>query len=89
MFALKGRFWAHVEGGEIEHLPNVRIGVSGYRGVSRRSDGRWRVRLHVDGKEIALGGFDTPEEAAHAYDRAACELLGDRARLNFPEEDAA
>lgn len=89
VFALKGQFWKHVEGGEIVQMPEVRIGVSGYRGVSRRSDGRWRVRLHVNGKELGFGGYETPEEAAYAYDKAARELLGDRARLNFPEEKAA
>ena len=36
------------------------------------------------GKKHYLGVFDTPEEAAKAYDRKAIELFGEFAWLNFP-----
>lgn len=89
VFALKGRFWAHVEGGELKELAGPRIGKSGYRGVSQRWDGVWRARVRINNREISFGAFATPEEAARAYDVGVRELLGDRARLNFPEEKAA
>ncbi|MBI2240274.1 MAG: hypothetical protein HYU59_05660 [Magnetospirillum gryphiswaldense] len=51
-----------------------------YRGVTR--EGR-RFRARINDKR--LGNFDTPEEAAHAYDRAALDLWGPFAWLNFPD----
>jgi len=39
---------------------------SGYAGVDKFGN-RWRARIHKDNKEIHLGLFDEPEEAALAY----------------------
>lgn len=60
--------------------------TSGFKGVTRRSGVRpWSARIKRDGICRHLGAFTTPEEAARAYDRAALELFGEFARLNFPE----
>jgi len=61
---------------------------SGFKGVnwSGERTRRWQARIMRDGKRIFLGNYDTPEEAARAYDTAARELFGEHAWLNFPDE---
>lgn len=59
-------------------------GKSRFKGVSPEG-GRWRAQIAKDHKDYLLGVFDTEEEAAIAYDRAAMTLHGEFARLNFPE----
>ncbi|RLM62185.1 hypothetical protein C2845_PM14G16280 [Panicum miliaceum] len=62
-----------------------------YRGVRRRRSGKWAaaIRRSGDRQRHYLGNFDTAEEAALAYDHAACRLHGPGARLNFPERAAS
>lgn len=58
---------------------------TGYRGVS--ANGRSYVaQIVLQGIRYRLGSFPTPKEAAVAYDRAAINLHGEFASLNFPDE---
>ncbi len=59
--------------------------VSRFKGLARTKGGRWAACIR-DGKMRHLGMFDCEIEAAQAYDRAAIELHGEFARLNFPAQ---
>lgn len=57
---------------------------SGYKGVHFHY-GKFVAGIRLNKKRIHLGRFTSVTEAALAYDRAAKELHGEFARLNFPE----
>jgi hypothetical protein len=52
------------------------------KGVTR-SKGKWTARLMVDGRNLYLGLYGSPEAAAQAYDAAARQHFGEYARCNF------
>ncbi|RLN42634.1 ethylene-responsive transcription factor ESR1-like [Panicum miliaceum] len=79
--------WAEAVGAVAAAQP----GRKRFVGVRQRPSGRWvaEIKDTIQKIRVWLGTFDTAEEAARAYDEAACLLRGSNTRTNFWPRAAA
>ncbi|GAA0185958.1 DNA-binding transcription factor [Lithospermum erythrorhizon] len=63
----------------------IRRAKKRFVGVRQRPSGRWvaEIKDTIQKIRVWLGTFDTAEQAARAYDEAACLLRGANTRTNF------
>ena len=58
-----------------------------YKGVRWRAQSRkWHTQIGKDGQNHHVGLFDSPVDAARAYDAKAIELFGEYAKTNFGDQ---
>nr|AKN10303.1 transcription factor ERF10 [Eriobotrya japonica] len=78
-----------ISGNVQEEKPAKRQRKNLYRGIRQRPWGKWaaEIRDPRKGVRVWLGTFNTAEEAARAYDREARKIRGNKAKVNFPNED--
>jgi hypothetical protein len=75
------------EGGNAQNCANAETpknNSTGFKGVARSGE-RFAAGIKVNYRRAHLGSFDTPEEAAAAYDAAAIQAWGEFARPNNGE----
>nr|WP_243767389.1 HNH endonuclease [Paenibacillus agricola] len=62
--------------------------TSGFKGVTWNTwNGKWQAQIGKDYKRYHAGYFESPSEAARAYNAKATELFGEYARLNVIPDD--
>ncbi|CAN4125947.1 unnamed protein product [Withania somnifera] len=83
--------WEHEEVAKEEPIVTSGVHAPGdwnrYRGVRRRPWGTFAAEIRDParkGARLWLGTYETPENAALAYDQAAYKIHGSKARVNFP-----
>jgi len=73
-----------------QNIANTKIScdnTTGFKGVAyHKLQGKYTARVQKDGVRFNLGVFINPKDAALAYDKAALEMFGEFARLNFPNK---
>jgi hypothetical protein len=55
---------------------------SGYKGLWKRSNGKWSVRIVCKGKRYNLGTFNDKDYAAEIYNKMAKKLHKEYAKTN-------
>lgn len=66
----------------IHNRPAHRDASTGYKGIIPKNK-KWMAQIQVNKHRLIIGYFDSPLEAALAYDEKARELLGEFAHTNF------
>jgi hypothetical protein len=58
--------------------------ATGYTGVSKNGK-RFKAQINIDRKTKYIGTYDTPKEAALAFDRAVVQHKHTSSKLNYPD----
>jgi hypothetical protein len=61
----------------------TRAETAAFRGVQNLGVNMFQAEIKFVGAQYTLGTYESPTEAAHAYDNAARDLYGSSARTNF------
>jgi len=78
-YRLKNLEWSHLS--KVVRNTSKTENKSGYRGVVKTGKKYYAI-IYVNRKPINLGIFNTPEEAAEAYNKKSLELFGKTKSIN-------